>query len=55
MYQYFDVTRGHAQAREQEIRANFAAGGARSRYHFGEDSCEEENPSTWIDQDQMQD
>jgi len=55
MDQYFDVTKGRAQEREQEIRADFAAGGARSRYHFGEDSYEEENPSTWIDQDQMQD
>jgi len=55
MDQYFGVTRGRAQAREQEIRADFVAGGARSRNHFGEDSYEEENPSTWIDQDQMQD
>jgi len=55
MDQYFDVTRGRAQAREQEIRADFVAGGVRSRYHFGEDSYEEENPRTWIDQDQMQD
>jgi len=55
MDHYFDVTRGRAQAREQEIRADFAAGDVRSRYHFGEDSYEEENPSTWIDQDQMQD
>jgi len=46
MDQYFDVTKGRAQVREQEIRADFADGGARSRYHFGEDSCEEENPST---------
>jgi len=38
MDQYFDVTWGRAQAREQEIRADFAAGGARSRYNFGEDS-----------------
>jgi len=53
MNHYFDVTRGRAQGREQEIRAEFAAGGARSRYHFGEDSYEEENPSTWINQDQM--
>jgi len=35
MDQYFDVTRGRAQAREQEIWADFAAGGARSRHHFG--------------------
>jgi hypothetical protein len=28
MDHYFDVTRGRAQAREQEIRADFAAGGA---------------------------
>jgi len=55
MDQYFDVTRGRAQAREQEIRADFAAGGARSRYHFGEDSFVEENPNTWIDPDLMQD
>ena len=55
MDQYFDVTRGRAQAREQEIRADFAAGGARSRHYFGEDSYEEENHSTWIDQDLMQD
>jgi len=41
MDQYFDVNRGHAQAREQEIRADFAAGGARSRHHFGEDTYEE--------------
>jgi len=46
MDQYFDVTRGRAQVREQEIRADFAAGGARSRYHFGEDSYEEENLNT---------
>jgi len=37
MDQYFDVNRGRVQAREQEIRDDFAAGGARSRYHFGED------------------
>ena len=43
---YFDVTRGRAQARELEIRVDFAVGGAWSRYHFGEDSYEEENPST---------
>jgi len=55
MDQYFDVTRGRSQAREQVIQADFAAGGARSRYHFVEDSYEEENPSTCIDQDQMQD
>jgi len=55
MDQYFDVTRGRAQKREQEIRADFAAGGARSRYHFGEDSFAEENPSTWIPEDQMED
>jgi len=55
MDQYFDVTRGRAQAKEQEIRADFAADGARSRYHFGDDSYEEENPSIWIDQDHMQD
>jgi len=53
MDQYFDVTRGRAQAREQEIRADFAAGGARSRHHFGEDTYEEQNPSTWIDPDLM--
>ena len=41
--------------REQEIRADFAAGGVRSRRYFGEDSYEEEKPSTWIDQDLMQD
>jgi len=51
MDQYFYVTRGRAQAREQEIRADFAASGATSRYHFGEDSYEEENSSTWVDQD----
>jgi len=55
MDQYFDVTRGRSQAREQEIRSDFAAGGARSRHHFGEDSYEEQNPSTWIDPDLMQD
>jgi len=49
------VTRGRAQAREQEIRVNFAAGGARSRRYFGEDSYEEENLSSWIDQDLMDD
>ena len=48
---YFDVTRGRAQAREQEIRTDFVVGGARSRYHFGEDSYVEENPSTWIPED----
>ena len=53
--QYFDVTRGRAQDREQEIRADFAAGGARSRYHFREDSTAEENPSTWIYEDQLED
>jgi len=53
MDQHFDVTIGRAQAREQEIRVDFPAGGARSRHYFGEDSYEEENPSTWIDQDQM--
>ena len=47
MDQYFDVTRGRAQAREQQIRDDFVVGGARSRYHFGEDSYAE-NPSTWI-------
>jgi len=46
MDQYFDVTRSRAQARKQEIRADFAAGGARSRHYFGEDSYEKENPST---------
>jgi hypothetical protein len=51
MDHYFDVTRGRAQDREQKIRPKFAAGGARSRYHFGEDSYMEENPSTWIPQD----
>jgi len=51
MDQYFDVTRGRAQAREQEIRADFVAGGARSRSHFSEDTYEEQNPSTWIDPD----
>ena len=55
MDQYFDVTRGRAQDREQEIKADFAAGGASSRHHFGEDSCAEENPSTWISGDQMED
>jgi len=55
MDQNFDVTRGRAQDREQEIRADFAAGGARSRYHFGEDSYAEENPNTWIPEDQMED
>ena len=55
MDQYFDVTRGCAQAREQEIRADFAAGGARSRHYFGEGSFEEENLSTWIDQNLMHD
>jgi hypothetical protein len=55
MDHYFDVTRGRAQAREQEIRADFADGGAQSRHHFGDDSYEEENPSTWIPEDQMQD
>jgi len=55
MDKYFDVTRSRAQVREQEIRADFAAGGARSRYHFGEDSYEEQNPSTWIDPDLMRD
>jgi len=55
MDQYFDVTRGRAQAREQEIRADFAAAGARSRSHFGEDTYEEQNPSTWIDPNLMQD
>jgi len=55
MDQYFDVTRGRAQAREQEIRADFAAGGARSRHYFGEGSSEEENLSTWIDQNLMHD
>jgi len=53
MDQYFDVTKGRAHAREQEIRADFVVGGARSRHYFGEDCYEEENPSTWIDQDQM--
>ena len=53
MDQYFDVTRGRAQAREQEIRADFVAGGASSRHHFGEDTYEDENPSTWIDPDLM--
>ena len=52
---YFNVTRGYAQAREQEIRADFAAGGARSRYHFGEDSYEEQNPGIWTDPNLMQD
>jgi len=55
MDQYFDVTRGRAQAREQEIRVDFVVGGARSRHHFGEDSYEEQNPSTWIDPNLMQD
>jgi hypothetical protein len=36
MDHYFDVTRGRAQARKQEIRADFAVGGAQSRHHFGE-------------------
>jgi len=54
MDQYFDVTRGRAQAREQKIRADFATGGVRSRHHFGEDSYEDDNLSTWIDQDMMQ-
>jgi len=35
--------------------SDFAAGGARSRHHFGEDSYAEENPSTWIPEDQMED
>jgi len=55
MDQYFDVIRGRAQAREQEIRADVTAGGARSRHHFGKDSYEEQKPSTWIDPDLMQD
>lgn len=55
MDQYFDITRGRAQAREQEIRDDFAAGGARSRQFFHEDSFDEENPSTWIPQDDMED
>jgi len=55
MDRYFDFTRGRALAREQEIRADFAVGGARSRHHFGEDTYEEQNPSTWIDLDLMQD
>ena len=49
------MTRGRAQDREQEIRADFAAGSARSRHHFGEDSYAVENPSTWISEDQMED
>ena len=55
MDHYFDVTRGRAQDREQEIRADFAAGGAQSRQHFGEDTYAEEDPNTWIPEDQMQD
>ena len=47
------MTGGRAQARDQEIRADFVAGGARSRHYIGEDSYEEENPSTWIYQDLM--
>ena len=39
------MTRGRAQAREQEIRDDFTAGGARSRYHFGEDSYAEDDES----------
>jgi len=46
MDQYFDVTRGRGQVREQEIRADFDVGGARSRYHFGEDSYQEDNHIT---------
>jgi len=42
MDQYFDVTRGRAQAREQEIRDDFVA-------------YAEETPSTWILEDQMED
>ncbi|KEH16837.1 hypothetical protein MTR_0084s0060 [Medicago truncatula] len=51
----FDVTRGRAQDRDQEIRTDFAAGSRQSRYHFGEDTFAEENPATWIPEDQMQD
>jgi len=53
--QYFDVTRGRAQDREREIMDDFAAGSVRSRSYFGEDFYVEENPSTWIPQDQMED
>jgi len=53
MDHYFDVTRGSAQDREQEIKQDFVVGGARSRSHFGEDSYAKENPSTWIPKDQM--
>ncbi|AES69221.1 AN1-like zinc finger protein [Medicago truncatula] len=45
---YFERFDGSEEDREQEIRADFAAGDARSRYHFGEDSFAEENPITWI-------
>ncbi|AES99359.1 hypothetical protein MTR_5g079810 [Medicago truncatula] len=55
MDNYFDVTRGRAQDREQEIRNDFAAGSRQSRYHFGEDTFAEENRATWIPEDQMQD
>jgi len=53
MDQYFDVTKGRAQAKEQQIRDDFVVGGARSSYHFGDDSYAEENPSTWIPEDQI--
>ncbi|KEH26646.1 hypothetical protein MTR_6g065960 [Medicago truncatula] len=51
MDHYFDVTR----IRAQDIRLDFAAGSRQSRHHFGEDSFPEENPATWIPEDQMQD
>jgi len=50
------VTRGRAEDREREIREDFAAGRARSRSYFGEESyIDAENPSTWIPRDQMDD
>ncbi|AES79642.1 hypothetical protein MTR_7g070630 [Medicago truncatula] len=55
MDNYFNVTRGRAQDREQEIRNDFAAGSRQSRYHLGEDTFAEENRATWIPEDQMQD
>ncbi|RHN68972.1 hypothetical protein MtrunA17_Chr3g0119751 [Medicago truncatula] len=55
MDRYFDVTRGRAQDREQKIRDDFVVGGARSRHYFGEESFAEENPSTWIPIDDMED
>jgi len=56
MDHYFDVTRERASDREREIREDFRASGAQSRSYFGEDSyMDEENPSTWIPRDQMED